>query len=29
MMIVKTKKTKAQNVCHKKKLKLENYKNCL
>ena len=28
-MVVKIKKQKTQKVCHKKKLKFENYKNCL
>ena len=27
--VVMIKKQKAQKVCHKKKLKFENYKNCL
>ena len=29
MTVVKIKKEKAQKVCHKKKLKFENYKSCL
>ena len=29
MTVVKIKKDKAQKVCHKKKLKFENYKSCL
>ena len=29
MMVVKIKKQKARKVCKKRKLKFENYKNCL
>ena len=29
MMVVKIKKHNAQKVCHKTKLKFEDYKNCL
>ena len=29
MTVLKIKKQKTQKVCHKKKFKFENYKNCL